>query len=106
MLSDREQQTLRNVERQLMAEDPRLARSFDDVGRQGSTFVVRWAYTMPRWVYTTAIGAAIALAVLMLAARDPGPALVFAALAAGAMVLRRGREEPGPRSSGHDPGRR
>ena len=55
MLGDREQQALLEVQRHLMAEDPDFARSFDEAGRQDSTYSVQWVYAMPRWVYTTAV---------------------------------------------------
>jgi len=98
MLSDRERKTLRDVQRQFDAEDPDFSRSFDDVG-QHSTYSLQWAYTMPRWAYTTAIVVAVALGMLMLLARAPGTALLFAALATMISMIRRRRDD----SAGREP---
>lgn len=94
MLSDRERETLRELQRQFVAEDPGLAGSFDDVGRRHSTFSLEWAYAMPRWVYTAALVVALILGVLMLLSRAPGTALVLAALATMISTLRKRRDEP------------
>ncbi len=99
MLSDRERQTLREVQRQFAAEDPDFARAFDDVGRGQSTYSLAWVYAMPRWVYTIAIAVSVALGVLMLLTRAPGTALVFAALATVIAMLRKRRDEPGNRET-------
>jgi DUF3040 family protein len=48
MLNEREQRALQGVQRQLLAEDPDFARSFDEVGQRDSAFSLQ---TMPRWVY-------------------------------------------------------
>lgn len=96
MLSDRERKTLREVQRQFDAEDPDFSRSFDD-GLRHSTYSLQWAYTMPRWAYTTAIVVAVALGVLMLLARAPGTALLFAALATTIAMIRGRRDESGGR---------
>lgn len=93
MLSDQEREALRELQRQFDAEDPDFSRSFDDVG-QHSTFSLQRAYTMPRWAYTTAIGVAVALGMLMLMARAPGTALLFAALATIISMIRRHRDDP------------
>lgn len=93
MLSDRERKTLRELQRQFDAEDPDFSRSFDDVG-QHSTFSLQRAYALPRWAYTTAIGVAVALGMLMLMARAPGTALLFAALATIISMIRRHRDDP------------
>lgn len=96
MLSDRERKTLREVQRQFDAEDPDFSRSFDD-GLGQSSYSFRWAYPMPRWAYTTAIDVAVALGVLMLLARAPGTALLFAALATMIAMIRGHRDESGGR---------
>lgn len=98
MLSDRERKTLREVQRQFEAEDPAFTRSFDDIGRNRSTYSFQWAYAMPHWVYTTAVVVAVALGVLMLFARAPGTAFLFAALATMFSVVRRRRDGPGRRA--------
>ncbi len=99
VLSDREQQMLREVQRRFVAEDPDFVRSFEDVGRRHSTFSLRWAYAMPRAVYTIAIVVAVALGVLMLLVAAPGTGLLFAALATMIAVVRRRRDEQGPPSA-------
>lgn len=99
MLSDNEQKTLREVERQFMADDPEFPRRFDRVGQQHSTYSLQWAYAMPRWAYTTAIVAAVTLGVLMMVVRLPGAALVFAALATIIAVVRKCREKPARRET-------
>jgi hypothetical protein len=59
MLSDRERETLREVQRQLVSEDPSFARSFDALGKRDSSCRLSWAYTMPGWAYTTALVVAV-----------------------------------------------
>jgi hypothetical protein len=93
VLNDRDRKTLREVQRQSDAEDPDFSRSFDD-GLQQSTYSVQWVYTMPRWVHTTALVTAVALGVLMVVARAPGTALLFAALATMISMVRRRRDDP------------
>jgi hypothetical protein len=102
VLTEREQKTLREVQRGFVAEDPDFARSVDDVGQRHSTYSLHWAYAMPRGVYTVAIVVAVALGVLMLLVRAPGTALLFAALATMISVIRRRRDEPGPSSAWHE----
>jgi hypothetical protein len=97
VLSDREQQAWREVQRQLMAEDPDFARSFDEAGRKDSTFSGQWVYAMPRWVFATTVVAAAALGVLMLVVSGPGTALVIAALTTMIFVIRRRGGAPGRR---------
>jgi Flp pilus assembly protein TadB len=97
VLSDREQQALREVQRQLMAEDPDFARSFDEAGWRDSTFSGQWVYATPRWVFATAVVAAVALGVLMLVVSGPGTALVVAVLATMIFVIRRRGGAPGRR---------
>jgi hypothetical protein len=45
MLSDRERQTLDEVQRRFVTEDPRFAASFNRVGPSASSYSVHWAYT-------------------------------------------------------------
>lgn len=98
MLSDRERKALRDLQRQFDTEDPDFSRSFDDVGRP-STYSFRWAFRIPRRTCTTAIVVAVALGVLMLLARDPGAALLFAALATMFSMIRPSRDG----SAGREP---
>lgn len=98
VLSDREQRTLREVQRQFEAEDPDFTRSFD-VGQRHSTYSYQWAYAMPRWAYSTAIVVAVTVGVLMLFVGALGPALLLAALATMTSVVRRRGDEPGRRES-------
>lgn len=92
MLSDRDRerdrQTLREVQRRWLAEDPGFVASFDAAGPRDSTCSVQWAYDLPRSAYTTALVVAVALVVAMLALSAPGSALLFAALAVVTAVLR------------------
>jgi hypothetical protein len=99
MLSDRERETLREVQHRFVTEDPRFAASFDAVGPDASSYSVQWAYTLPSWTYTTAMSVAVALGVLMLMAGAPGSALVFAALATAISLLRRRRDQTVRRES-------
>jgi hypothetical protein len=81
VLSDREREALREIERQILAEDPDLARSLQ-------------AVTPPNphdrlwWVYTVAVNVAIAVAVVVLLMGLVVGALAFATLAGGAAVAR------------------
>jgi hypothetical protein len=99
MLSDRERETLREVQFQFVTEDPRFAASFNAIEPRASTHSVQWAYTLPDWAYTTAMFGAVAFGVLMLIAGAPGTALVFAALATAISLLRRRRDQTGRRES-------
>jgi uncharacterized RDD family membrane protein YckC len=80
-----------------MAEDPDFARSFDEAGWRDSTFSGQWAYATPRWVFATAVVAAVALGVLMLVVSGPVTALVVAVLATMIFVIRRRGGAPGRR---------
>jgi hypothetical protein len=95
VLSDRERETLREVQRQLVSEDPRFARSFDAVGKRDSSCSLKWAYAMPRWAYTTAMVVTVMLSLLMLVTGGPGTALAFAALATMISAVRRHRDNTG-----------
>jgi Flp pilus assembly protein TadB len=82
VLSDREREVLREMQRRFVAEDPEFARSFEGFGRRGdSHFSWQRAYEMPRWVYTTALVVSVVFSVLMLLALAPWTALVFMLLA-------------------------
>ncbi len=93
MLSDRDRerdrQTLREVQRRWLAEDPGFVASFDAVGPRDSTCSVQWAYDRPRSAYMTAmaVAVAVALVVAMLMLSAPGSALLFAALVVVTAVL-------------------
>jgi hypothetical protein len=64
MLGDRERQTLDEVQRRFVTEDPRFAASFNRVGPSASSYSVHWADTLPSWAYTTAVIVAAASGVL------------------------------------------
>ena len=91
MLSDHEQRALLALQRQLVAEDPDFARSFDEVGPRDSAFSLQWVNAMPRWVPTTAAVGTVALGILMLAIGVAAVALVFATLAVMIVVVRKRR---------------
>ncbi len=96
MLNDRERETLREVQRQFVTDDPDFARTFEAVGRPDSHYSLQWMYGMPEWVYTTALVVAVAVGVLMLLVQSPGTALGFGALATMiAMVRNRRNDECG-----------
>ena len=99
MLSDRERETLREVQHRFVIEDPRFAASFDAVGRGASSFSVQWAYALPSWAYTTAMSVAAALGVLLLMVGASGGALFFAALATAIFLMRRRRDQSVRRES-------
>jgi len=99
MLSDRKRETLREVQRRFVTEDPRFAASFNAVRPRASTYSVQWAYTLPSWAYTTAMFVAVAFGVLMLLPGAQGIALVFAALATAISVLHRRRDQTVRRES-------
>jgi hypothetical protein len=92
MLSEREQRALQEVERQLLAEDPDFARSFDEVGQRDSAFSLQ---AMPRWLYPTAIAGTAAAGFLMLAVGADPITLVLAMLATMILVVRRRRGASG-----------
>jgi Flp pilus assembly protein TadB len=92
VLNDREQDSLRELQRRLAAEDPEFTRSFDAVGRD-THISFEGVYRLPRWVYTLALVAAVAFTGLMVVARAPWPALLFATLIPIIVVLRRRREQ-------------
>lgn len=85
MLSDHERKTLREVERQIMLEDPEFARSFEATSRQPPR-------DRHRVAYTAAIVVALVLCVLMFVVGAPGTALVLAGGAGLIWVVRRWRD--------------
>ncbi len=99
MLSDRERESLREVQRRFVTEDPRFAASFNAARPGASSYSVQWAYTLPSWAYTTAMIVAVALGVLMLMAGAPGSALAFVTLATAISVLGWSRDRTGRRES-------
>jgi Flp pilus assembly protein TadB len=87
VLSDREHETLYEIQRRLLVEDPSFAQSFDaDVQR-----LPREPRDRHQWAYTVAIVVAVALCVLMVLAQSPGTALAFAAIAGALFMARRWR---------------
>jgi hypothetical protein len=91
MLSNHEQRTLLELQRQFLAEDPDFARSFDQVGQRDSVFSLQWVDAMPRWVPTAAVVGTVALGVLILAIGVAAVALVFAMPAVMIAVVRKRR---------------
>jgi hypothetical protein len=92
VLNDHEQQTLREVERQFLVEDPEFARSF----------TTRAQRLKPRHLdgglAKIAIVAAVLLGALMLVAGSPSGALAFAAGAGLIWLARRHSNDPPGRS--------
>lgn len=91
MLSDYEQERLRALERQLLADDPAFTRSFDTRAGQ-----LRRQHRDS--VFTIAIMAAVLLGALLLLAGSPAGALAFA-VAAGLLWLTRQRHNDPTRRS-------
>ena len=79
MLNDHERETLKDIEEQLLADDPTLAHSFANAER--SVFRRRMGY-LAVIICGTVFG------LLMFVAGSPGYALMFAALAGTAAYLR------------------
>jgi hypothetical protein len=94
VLSDRERETLREVQRCLATEDPAFVRSFETAGRPDSHYSFQWLYGLPRWAYTTSLVVAVALGLLMLLAQSPATAFGFAALATMIAAVRRQPHAP------------
>ncbi len=74
MLSDHEQETLREIQRHLVVEDPEFERSFRAF--EGPISQPRY-----RWVYTTLVVITVALTLVMLLAGAPAGALASAVVA-------------------------
>lgn len=81
MLSDHERETLQEIQRQLLVEDPDFARSFEVAGQ-------RSPHRCHRRACTAGVVLALVLSVLMLVAGLSGSALVLAAGAALIAVAR------------------
>ncbi|MGH3825433.1 MAG: DUF3040 domain-containing protein [Pseudonocardiaceae bacterium] len=90
MLSDRERETLDQIQRRLLVEDPGFAQSFD-ADAQRLPREPRGPRDRLRLAYTAAIVVAVMLCGLMLLARSPGTALAFAAIAGALFMARRWR---------------
>ncbi|MGH3522554.1 MAG: DUF3040 domain-containing protein [Mycobacterium sp.] len=88
MLSDRERETLDQIQRQLLVEDPGFAQSFDS-DAQRLPRESRAPRDRHRWAYTGAIVVAVMLCTLMLLAHSPGTALAFAAITGALFMARR-----------------
>lgn len=103
MLSDRDRRVLQEIERRLLADDPDFAGAFQqDEHRLEANHPVSW------WMYTCAIGSAVAMSGLMLLAGLGVGALMFAATTWGIWHLRgkhatpaRGRRAARSRSRDH-----
>ena len=74
MLSDRERETLHEIQRHLIVEDPDFERSF-------RAFEAPASSAHHRWVYTTLVVVTAVLAPLLLLAGSPGGAVAFAIVA-------------------------
>jgi len=95
VLSDRERETLEEIQRRLLLEDPGFAQSFSTRGRR-----LRRSRGLSRRVYTILLVFSAAFAVLGVVVGSPGSALVLAAVAAVIWEARR-RHGTGP-SGGDD----
>ena len=98
MLSDPERETLDEIERQILAEDPDLARSFQTV-KPSDPYDWHWM------AYTAAIHAVLAVGMILFLMGSVAGALGFATLAGG-VALARHFTAPPDESEEHDPSRR
>lgn len=91
MLNDHERETLLDIERQLLAEDPAWIMAFDATDRRMSR-----QRTFELTFHIVAMVLSVALAALMAAAHAPGPALFFA-MVTGVLIwlIRRLRRSAG-----------
>ncbi|MGH3756253.1 DUF3040 domain-containing protein [Actinophytocola sp.] len=85
MLSDHERETLREIQRQLVVDDPDLERSFRALEKPTPT---RTPPPQGRWAYTAGIAVAAVLAVVLLLAGSLGGALAFAVIAGSVSLAR------------------
>lgn len=92
MLSDRERETLYEIQRQFWDEDPNVAHSLEAAER-------RLSRDLRRCVYAITVAVAAPLSLFMLAVGLPASALLFAAVAGCAWVARRRRIDQGHRHS-------
>ena len=97
MLSDRERETLCQVQRRFVTEDSRFAAAFNAVRPGASSCFVQWSYTLPIWAYTGERRSGVRCAHADGGA--PGTALVFAALATAISLLGRRRDQTVRRDS-------
>lgn len=86
MLSDRERETLHEIQCRLVVEDPGFTQSFD-ASEQRLSRGPRGRHR----AYTVGIVVAVMLCVLMLMSQSPGTALAFAAIAGWLFMARGGR---------------
>ncbi len=98
MLSDRERETLDQIQRRLLVEDPGFAQSFND-DAQRLPREPRAPRDRLRLAYTAAIVVAVMLCALMLLAQSPGTALAFAAMAGALFIARRRRHDVNQRET-------
>jgi Flp pilus assembly protein TadB len=88
MLSDRERETLDEIQHRLMTEDPQFTGAFDNKAR--GLAVHRLAAR--RTALTAMILVALMLSVLMIVVHAAGPALFFTVAACCLIWLRRGHQ--------------
>jgi Flp pilus assembly protein TadB len=86
MLSDRERETLDEIQHRLVTEDPQFTAAFESKARR---LTVRGLRTH-RTAVTALIVVALLLSVFMIVVQAAGPALFFTAAACGLIWLRRG----------------
>lgn len=99
MLSDHERQTLREIQRQLLVDDPDFEQSFRALELSTPTPTA----TPPpqhRWAYTVVIVIAALLAVLMLVAGSAGGTLAFAVIAGSVGLVQHFEHTAGQRKRG------
>jgi len=94
MLNDHERETLLEIERRLLVDDPAWIVAFDATDRRVSR-----RRTFELTVHIVAMVFSVALTALLLAAHAPGPALFFAAVT-GVLIwlIRRLRRNARPRT--------
>lgn len=92
MLSDRERETLQEIQRRLQVEDPDFARSFEPTEH-------RSPHDRHRRACTVSVVLALVLSLLMLVAGLPGSALLLAAGAALIAVARHLWDDSGQRGT-------
>lgn len=88
MLSDHERATLREIQRQVLAEDPRFVQIFDARAQRLSR-APRESLDEYRWLYTVLMWIATAMSVLWVVAGSLGGALLIAVLALTLFLARR-----------------
>lgn len=93
MLSDHERHALREIQRQLVIDDPDFERSF-------RALETATPPTPRRWVWTVVIVIAALLATIMLLAGSPGGALIVTLVAGSVWLIRHLRSSGGDREPG------